>query len=178
MATVDHRRATAERNVESILDAAERLMRTGASLSISAAAAEAGVSRVTVYAHFPKLPDLVEAVVKRSVDHATAALGDAALSDGTPASALDRMVDAAWEALADQDAIARAAAEHLSADAMRRSHEHSMAPLAELIERGRADGSFRTDLPTAWLLTATYALVHAAADEVRAGRLEREQGHA
>src|SRR4051812_36092754 len=138
MAATDHRRAIAERNVESILDAAERLLRERRSLSISAVATESGVSRVTVYGHFPGLPDLVEAVVPRSADHATAALAGAALDDGPAREALSRLIDAAWEVLAAQDDIARAAAEHLSPDAMRRSHEHSMKPLHELIERGRA----------------------------------------
>ena len=49
---VDHRRATAERNVEAILDAAESLLGDGEATSIAAVAGRAGVSRVTVYAHF------------------------------------------------------------------------------------------------------------------------------
>jgi len=40
-----------------------------------------------------------------------------------------------------------------------------------LLERGRADGSFRTDLPAAWLVTACIALIHACAQEVRAGQI-------
>jgi TetR/AcrR family transcriptional repressor of mexCD-oprJ operon len=41
-----------------------------------------------------------------------------------------------------------------------------------LVERGRREGAFRTDVPGEWLLACSYALVHAAADEVRAGRLD------
>lgn len=40
------------------------------------------------------------------------------------------------------------------------------------MERGRADGSFRADLPAAWLLTSALALIHAGAQEVRAGRID------
>jgi len=49
----DYQRAIAERNVGAILDAAEELLEERAAASISAVAARAGVSRVTVYAHFP-----------------------------------------------------------------------------------------------------------------------------
>jgi hypothetical protein len=42
------------------------------------------------------------------------------------------------------------------------------------VDRGQADGSFRTDLPAGWLVTSCFALIHACADEVRAGRIEPE----
>jgi len=42
----------------------------------------------------------------------------------------------------------------------------------ELVERGRADGSFRADLPAGWLVAGCFALIHACADEVRAGRID------
>ncbi len=49
---IDHRRATAERNVQAILDSAEQLLERREPVSIAAVATHAGVSRVTVYAHF------------------------------------------------------------------------------------------------------------------------------
>ena len=61
----DHRRATAERNVAAILDAAEELLSQAGPASMAAVAARAGVSRVTVYAHFPTWEALLEAVVER-----------------------------------------------------------------------------------------------------------------
>src|SRR4051794_39801171 len=100
MAAVDHRRATAERNVESILEGAERLMRSHTALSMSAVAAEAGVSRVTLYGHFPKLPDLIEAVVARSAQHSLDELATAIVDIDDPVAALERLIDASWEVLA------------------------------------------------------------------------------
>jgi AcrR family transcriptional regulator len=178
MAAVDHRRATAERNVESLLDAAERLMRGHAALSMSAVAAEAGVSRVTLYGHFPKLPDLIEAVVARSAQHSLTELTAAMDDDGDPVADLERLTDAAWDVLATRAEIARAAAEHLSPDAMRRSHETALRPIYELVARGRKTGAFRTDLPSEWLVTVLFTLVHAAFDDVRAGRLKQKAAHA
>jgi TetR/AcrR family transcriptional repressor of mexCD-oprJ operon len=40
------------------------------------------------------------------------------------------------------------------------------------VARGQADGSFRADLPAAWLLTSALALIHAGAEDVRAGRVD------
>jgi AcrR family transcriptional regulator len=172
---VDHRRATAERNVEAILDAAERLLARGGPASIAAVAAEAGVSRVTVYAHFAKLPELVEAVVERAVARTTAVLAAAELDDGPPVDALDRMLTLGWRELDRHAAVARAAAEHLAPDRMRHSHERFLTMLERLVARGRSEGAFRTDLPASWLVTTAFALVHAAGDDVRAGRLDGDE---
>src|SRR5918999_4422716 len=97
--TVDHRRATAERNVAAILDAIERLARERRPFSMAAIASEAGVSRVTLYAHFDKLPDVIEAAVERGVQAALQALQSANLADGPADDALSRMVDTSWEHL-------------------------------------------------------------------------------
>jgi AcrR family transcriptional regulator len=168
----DHRRATAERNIESILDAVERLLARGSQASIAATAAEAGVSRVTVYAHFSTRELLLEAALDRAVRMAAVAMEAADLDVGSPIEALDRLVAVAWEVLERFSAMARATAEDLSSERRRQLHEPGVAPVLRLIERGRREGWFRTDVPTEWLLACSYALVHAAADEVRAARLD------
>ena len=58
----DHRRATAERNAAS---------------TIAAVATRAGLSRVTVYAHFNTREAILEAVVERAVARATVAFDEA-----------------------------------------------------------------------------------------------------
>ena len=60
---------------------------------------------------------------------------------------------------------------HVSAHAMRRSHETARAVIGEVIERGRREGAFRTDVTTGWQVTSCLAMIHAAAEEVRAGEL-------
>ncbi|HET6548315.1 MAG TPA: TetR/AcrR family transcriptional regulator [Solirubrobacter sp.] len=171
----DHRRATAERNTEAILDAAEALLARGAAASTSAVASEAGVSRVTVYAHFPTREALLEAVVERVVHHATAAIDAAAIEDGEPLAALERLVAAGWEEIDRNRAVAHAASEQLSAEAMARSHQALHAPITALVARGQAEGAFRDDLPPGWLVASYFALMHACGDEVRAGRLPAER---
>jgi AcrR family transcriptional regulator len=173
--TSDPRRAIAERNVEAILDGAERLLARGEQASISAAAAAAGVSRPTVYAHFPGRERLLEALVERAVRRASAAIESAELDRGPAAEALQRLIAAGWRELDHNEDIARASAAALSADAMRRAHETVRAAIRRLVERGRREGAFRSDVPVGWLVTSCLALIHAAAEAVRAGELESER---
>lgn len=168
----DHRRLIADRNVAAILDAAETLLEQRAAVSIAAVAATAGVSRVTVYAHFATWEALLEAVVERAARRTTAALEAAEPDRGAPLAALDRVLAVGWRELARSSAMAQAAAEQLSPAALARAHHAIHHRLGELVERGRADGSFRADLPTAWLMTSALALIHAYAQEVRAGRID------
>ncbi len=171
---VDHRRATAERNLGAILDAAEALLARGAAAGISAVAAEAGVSRVTVYAHFATREALLEAVVQRVVRRATAVLAAQALDEGPPLEALERLTAAGWREIEHHQAVAHAVGEQLGSAAVARAHEAMHAPLAALIRRGQAEGVFREDLPIGWLLATYFALMHAYRDEVGAGRLRGE----
>jgi AcrR family transcriptional regulator len=172
----DHRRATAERNVQAILDAAEDLLSRSGQPSVSAVAIEAGVSRVTVYAHFPTSEALLEAVVRRAVGRSTAALDEARPDSGPAPEALDRVLAAGWQELDRYGAVGAAAATQLSPDALTRTHESAHERVRGLIERGQADGSFRTDLPAGWLVASCFALVHACAAEVRAGRIDAARG--
>ncbi|HEY4278012.1 MAG TPA: helix-turn-helix domain-containing protein [Conexibacter sp.] len=174
----DHRRATAERNVEAILDGAERLLQRGAPLTIAAVATEAGVSRVTVYAHFARLPQLVEAVVARVVGGVDDVLQTAAPDDGPALDAVDRVVDTGWAHLDRHAAVAAAAAEHLSPAQLHSSHAAVMGTVERLLERGRTEGTVRDDLPLDWLVTALFALMHNAGDQVRADRLDAAEAPA
>lgn len=172
----DPRKETAERNVRAILDAAEQLLEQRQAVTIVAVAKQAGVSRVTVYAHFQTWEALLEAVVQRAVERCSAAIASADLTAGPPLEALDRLLAAGWQVLGRNAAMAAAAATYLSSDAMRRSHQAIQHQVADLLERGRRDGSFRTDLPANWLLASSFALIHACADEVMAGRIDPAAG--
>ena len=70
----DHQRAIAEHNVDAILDAVEELLARRAHTTMSAVARQAGVSRVTLYAHFATWQEVLEAAVARAVDRTMAAL--------------------------------------------------------------------------------------------------------
>jgi TetR/AcrR family transcriptional regulator, mexCD-oprJ operon repressor len=168
----DHRRALAERNLAAILDAAQHLLESGLPVTVSAVAAESGVSRVTVYAHFPSRERLLEALVEQNIRAAAVELDQAGLDAAPPADALDRLVAQGWRALDRHRAVARAAAEQLRGHVLHDVHEPALGVVRRLVERGREEGGFRTDLPAAWLVASMYGLFHTAAEEVRAGRLE------
>lgn len=172
--TTDHRRATAERSVAAILDAGEALLARGAASSMSAVAAAAGVSRVTLYAHFPTREALIEGVVARVVERAKVALAEARLDEGPALAALDRLTAIAWDHLDRGGGIARSAADVLTPAAMERAHATLHEPIGALIRRGQASGEFRDDLTAGWLLATYFALMHAAGDQMRAGALASE----
>lgn len=167
----DRRRSIADRNVTAILDAAEGLISGRAPVTIAGVATAAGVSRVTVYAHFATTEALLEAVVERAIRQFAGALATAKPGEGPPAEALERLLSSGWQELGRHAGMAEAASAMLSGAAMARSHGLAHAAVAELLERGRADGSFRSDVPVSWLVACCFALIHGCADEVRAGRL-------
>jgi TetR/AcrR family transcriptional regulator, mexCD-oprJ operon repressor len=168
----DHRRATAERNVQAILDAAEALLHEGAVASIAAVATRARVSRVTVYAHFSTREAVLEAVLERAVARAAVAFDEATSGAATAVDALERAIRASWMELSRHTAIAEAAAAQLSPDALRRTHEAGYEHARRMFEAGIEGGEFRSDVPVDWLLSVYHALLHAAGDDVRAGRLD------
>ena len=168
----DRRRATAERNVQAILDAAEQLLHEGKAATIAAVAARAGVSRVTVYAHFSTREAILEAVVERTVARATELFNAATKGASSSLQALDQAIRASGVELSRNAAIAEAAAAQLSPDALRRTHEAAHVHARGMFEAGQQRGEFRTDVPTAWLISVYHALLHAAGEDVRAGRLD------
>lgn len=133
------------------------------------------MSRPTLYAHFKTLTDVLAAAVRRSVDESMAAIEGAQPATGPADAALGRMLEASWSRLAVYDALARGAAEHLSADHLHATHAPLMELTAGVIERGQAEGAFRTDLPLMWLLTAYYSLIHGADDLARTQGMDRGQ---
>jgi TetR/AcrR family transcriptional regulator, mexCD-oprJ operon repressor len=171
---IDHRRAIAERNVEAIVDAADRMLGRGERLTILAVAKEAGLSRVTLYAHFNTKEELLEAVVKRAVARSAEALDAVELDRGPATEVLERVLAVGWRDLDHHNAIAQAAAEQLTPEVLRRTHEALHRRVRALTDRGRREGDFRTDVPAEWLVSSLHALIHAAGDDVRAGRMPSE----
>src|SRR5260221_11089323 len=96
-ATASYHQDIADRNIEAILDAAEELLELQGHATISAVAAQAGGSRVTVYPPFPTWDALLEAAVERAVGRAMQAIESASPGDGPPAEARDRMLPRGWQ---------------------------------------------------------------------------------
>ena len=166
------RRADARRSVAAILAAASVCLRDDPHATMTTIARAAGVGRVTLYAHFPSRDDLLRAVVARAVDELGPTL-DAAVTDERPADVVLRdLIRSAWENVDRAGRLLGAVQHSIDRHELREQHAPAMARIEQLLDRGRRQGVFRTDLPLPWLITTTYALFHAAAEDVDAGRLQ------
>jgi AcrR family transcriptional regulator len=165
-------RADARRNVEAILAAAEVCLARDPDASMSDIAAAAGLGRVTIYGHFSSRQALVEAVVHRVLNAANTALQAVDLS-GDPGQAFARLVDATWEVTMRSGGLIIAADKALPASTVREAHAGGLEDrVRNLFDAGQRSGSFRSDLPTDWLVATFHAVLHAAAAEIDARRLE------
>ncbi|MEU8133714.1 TetR/AcrR family transcriptional regulator [Streptodolium elevatio] len=168
------RRRDAERNAAAIVDAGLTCLLADPQAGMAAIARAAGVSRVTLYAHFPTRESLLEAALDRSVAEAVDAV--AGTTDSGPADeALAGLIRSSWQVLDRHASLFTAVSASLTPDQMRERHERILAPVHRLVLRGRRDGVFRDDVPATWLVTVLYSLVHAAAAEMQAGRLSSRE---
>ncbi|MCX5407293.1 TetR/AcrR family transcriptional regulator [Streptomyces sp. NBC_00335] len=176
------RRADAERNTAAIVDAGLDCFLADPQASMAAVARAAGVSRVTLYSHFPTREALLDAALDRAVDEAAATLealdgGGGAAGAGGGAEergveeALGLLIRSSWRVLDRHSAVFAAVSAALPPERLRERHDRILAPVRRLIGRGRESGELRADLSADWLVTVVYSLVHAAAAEVQAGRM-------
>ena len=167
------RRADARRNITLILDAAESCLARDPDASMSDIAAAAGLGRVTIYGHFPSRGALIEAVVHRVLEAANAALNEVDLS-GDSGEAFARLVDATWQVTLRSGNLIIAADKALPVTTVRQAHTGGLEErVRNLLSAGQRSGAFRSDLSADWLLATFHAVLHAAANEIDAARLER-----
>lgn len=166
-------RADAQRNIERVLDAAITCLSRDPGATMQQIATEAGVGRVTAYAHFSSRAALVEAALTRAIERGDEALSQLDL-DGDAVAALTRLVHASWELSALSGNVWLAAHENLTDSQVRVLHDRPAERARNLLLRGQEQRVFRTDLPTAWLVNALHALMKLALGEVIAGRLSHD----
>jgi TetR/AcrR family transcriptional repressor of mexCD-oprJ operon len=170
MTTTRSTRSDAIRNRDAILDAALDRLSDDPSASMADIAKAAGVGRVTVYGHFSSREELLESVLIRTIERSEAELAEVDL-EGDPVAALDRLVRRSWRIVDTFHRLLGVAEESLSNERILAHHAEPMARVQALIERGQREGVMRRDLSAEWLTSCFTALLHAAAGELRAGRL-------
>lgn len=163
-------RADARRSIAAILDAGEQCLTDDPEASTTRIARAAGVGRVTLYGHFPSRKELVEAIFARVMERTDETLSGVDL-DGDPDEALRRLVASSWRTVHRFRSILAAAQRELPPSAIREHHQHHQERLAQLLARGQRSGVFRQEVPADWLVAASMAVMHAAAEEVLNGRL-------
>jgi len=169
---VDGVRADARRSIAAILDAGLAYAGANGDVNMARIAQDAGVGRVTLYAHFPSKEALVDALVRHAIDRAAAVLGAVDVERGPAGETLAALVAESWQVLDNHRHLMVAGMRYLGPERMRTLHDPALAHVQRLVARGRADGDIRADLPADWLVTTVYTLLHAAADEANAGRLD------
>ncbi|MEU0880449.1 TetR family transcriptional regulator [Lentzea sp. NPDC005914] len=173
--TETKRRADAERSIAAILDAASTCFIEEPQASMAAIARAAGVGRVTLYAHFPSRDVLLEAVLDRTIAKAGEVMRQAVPDEGPAAEAFRRLLRSAWHELDQHRQLFDLAQRELGSVRLRERHREVVDHVEGLLERGRREGVFRTDLPLSWLVTTVYSLLHAAAEDVNAGQLRADE---
>ena len=137
-------RTDAARNVERIVDAAQRVLaRAGSDGAMEDVAAEAGVGVATVYRRFPTKELLLRAVQERRSDEflATALLGGAPGAD--PRLAIRVALGAAVRFLADDTTMMAV----INSGLLTMDVAHRFfGPVADIVRRGQREGVFRSDL--------------------------------
>jgi AcrR family transcriptional regulator len=166
-------RADAQRSVAKILAAAADCFTADPNASVTAIAAAAEVSRVTLYLHFPTREDLLSATVASLFGKVDRLLEAQPLETLPPAEAMEQMVRTAWEALARYRAfVVSCARQH--GDIVTK-HDHAVQERTRtLLRRGRDLGSFRTDQPLEWQVAICHDLLVTAAGQVHAERLNAD----
>jgi TetR/AcrR family transcriptional repressor of mexCD-oprJ operon len=169
--TPKRRRADAERNIASIVDAALDALASDPDASMAEIARRAGVVRATIYMHFPTREALLDAAMEHAVAQVADATARAEPARGEPEEALARVLRSTWHTLSDFHALLAINTGRLSAKELHRRHQPVMTLFVPLIERGQRKGVFRRDVPVSWHLAMVRAIAHAASAEVRSGRI-------
>ena len=160
-------RADAQRNIDSLLQAAKTIFRTsGVDAPAKQIADLAGVGVGTLYRHFPQRSDLVKAVFQHEVD-ACADAAPALVAAHTPGEALAKWLHRYTEFLATKPALAPALHSGDPAfDALPGYFMQRFEPtLASLLDAATASGEIRADIPPKDLLYAVANLCQPVAEE-------------
>jgi AcrR family transcriptional regulator len=168
--TPRRRRADARRSIDAILNAARTVLGGRPDASMEEIATAAGVTRQTVYAHFPSRDALIGALLYAVGTETVAAIDAARLDTVPPADALCRYLDIGWQ-LINRYPFLLGPALTQNPPGSSEPHDAGTARLERIIRRGQRAGDFHRTLPAGWLAVAIVGLVRTAAEQVAAGSL-------
>jgi len=168
-------RADARRNHDAVVAAAIGVLSERPDASMREIADASGVTRTTVYRHFPTREVLVRALFER-IEHeaneaSRAALaGDPPLAEGLAAVARTAVAfGQRYRFLAGYESIAG----DVRAEMVRRADGH---PVLRYLQLAARRGEARDDLPPSWQLRMMHALAVVAVEEVLAGTVDAAAG--
>ncbi len=166
---VRRRRSDAQRSIDAIVGGARALLGQRPEASMEEIAAAAGLTRQTVYAHFPSRDVLVAAVINAERTEGLAAVDAARLDSLPPLDALRRFLDISWQIVDRCPLVLDPALARTPGPDGGDPHGPVVALLERIIRRGQRSGEFDRALHVGWLAAATIGLGHTAAEQVAAG---------
>jgi AcrR family transcriptional regulator len=149
------RRSHARSNHARILTAARAELSRDPDVSLEGIARAAGVVRRTLYEHFPKREALIDALADEASQSLEEAFTAARRPDADPASALARLILAAWAVGDHYRMLIALARRRLGEERLRAILAPARAEAASILERGQRDGTFASHLPAPVLALAT-----------------------
>ena len=165
------RRSDARRSVNAILNAARTVLGERPDATMGDIATAAGVTRQTVYAHFPSRDALIFALIEAARVEGLATIDAARVDTAPPADALAQFLDISWQLLGRYPLLFDPALNRIPRLDGSDPHLAVTAQLEKLIRRGQRVGDFDRTASASWVAAAILALGHTAAEQVAAGRL-------
>jgi TetR/AcrR family transcriptional regulator, mexCD-oprJ operon repressor len=166
----DHKRADARKNIDAIIEAAIVCLARDPDVSMGEIAKVAGVGRVTLYAHFENRAVLLSEVVAVAMAQTDADLEELDLG-GDPREAMARLIEAIWRLTHRFGALVVAAEQALPPDRLRAAHVRPARRVRRLVQRGRREGTFRSDMPVDWMISVMHSVIHEASNAVHRGEI-------
>jgi AcrR family transcriptional regulator len=168
------RRADADRSRAAILAAAIAVLDERIDAGLERVAEAAGVTRQTVYAHFPSRDVLLNAVVDELTGETLQAIDALDFDHGSALDKLLGLIDLSWQGFEQHPLLL-----HLPQVAgPDERHDPVIERFGRLIRRGQRTGEITRELSADWLVTALIALGHAGGAAVATGRLPAKKAGA
>lgn len=168
-------RSDARRNRRTVLDAAVTLLAQRPNATMQEVADASGLGRTTVYRHFPRRQDLIDALFEEVLREAAETVDEALAS---ASSARELLCDLGSRVIAIGDRY-RFLDAHPDVRDRSLAGENAMDPannpLEQYLSAAQARGEVRGDVPVSWMLTTLRGLGVVAMVEVSAGRLTVEE---
>jgi AcrR family transcriptional regulator len=142
-------RRDAAANREALLDAARVLLNREPNASLEAIAAEAGLTRRTIYGHFPNRDALLDALAQRGSERVVAAMDG--IDETDPIRRLALIAVRAWDEIAGVRAMAITTVRGPRAEIVDAALSPLRVRIAAALEEGAAAGRLRDDIPAALL---------------------------
>jgi AcrR family transcriptional regulator len=165
-------RSDARRNRRTVLDAAVVLLAQRPQATMQEVADASGLGRTTVYRHFPRRQDLIDALFEEVLREAAETV-EQAVSAASSARELLCALGPRIIAIGDRYRFLDANPE-LRERALTPNNEGAN-PLEAYLVEAQERGEIRADVPVAWILTTLRGLGVVAMVEVSAGRMSVEE---